>query len=128
MSLDKKLNFLKINNDWYYLFSGRILDQPGQIEFVQVDALVGSDNGNLIYCGILNNYFLSPEGSIDKIYLSNVYRRSLSEDLTFEDMKSKKFTEKEFDERYYNMPGEYFVLFGNQILNINVTYYYLKED
>jgi len=109
----------------YYPFSGRILDNPENVEFVQVDILVKSDHGNLIYCGILNNYYLSPDGSIDKIYLLNVYRRSFSSDSIEE---SKNFLDKELDDRYYNMPGEYFVIFGREILNINVTYYNLIEN
>ncbi len=124
-SWDKKFSFLKIKNDWYYLFSGRILDNPENVEFVQVDVLVNSDHGSVIYCGILNNYYLSPDGSIDKIYLLNVYRRSFSSDSTEE---TKNFLDKELDDRYYNMPGEYFVVFGHKIININVTYYSLIED
>jgi hypothetical protein len=114
-----------VNNDWYYLFSGRILDIPESIELVQVDVLVSSDHGNVIYCGILDDYFLSDEGGIDKLYLLNVYRRSFISDSSVE---KNEFVDKEMDERYYNMPGDYFVVFGREILNINVSYYYLSAE
>jgi hypothetical protein len=50
MKLDLKYSFLKINNEWYYLFSGEILDTelPGEskdIYFIQIDALVQTSNG-----------------------------------------------------------------------------------
>lgn len=123
-NLDKKFGFLKINNDWYYLFSGRILNNSQAIELVQIDVLVSSNEGDVIYCGILDRYYLSPDGSIDRIYLSNVYRRRFSNDLRKEHIK----TEKESDERYYNMPGDFFVIFGRAILNVNITYYMLSEN
>lgn len=101
-NLDLKYNILKVNNEWYYLFSGKLAND--KVEAIQLDALVKSDKGTTLYSGILEDYFLNAEGGIDRIYLIEVSR----------DMK-------------YKMPGDYFVIFGKEILNMNLTYYRLNE-
>ena len=118
--LDRKFNILKVNNEWYYLFTGSY-DQD--IDLIQVDILAHSDEGNILYSGILKDFFLNKEGGIDRLYLVAVYRRRFSEDLKDTSKKPKKL-----DERYYNMPGDYFVIFGHEIINLNVTYYKLKDQ
>ena len=101
-SLDLKYNILKVNNEWYYLFSGKLTSE--KVEAIQLDVLVKSDKGTTLYSGILEDYFLNAEGGIDRLYLIEVSR----------DMK-------------YQMPGDYFVIFGKEVLNMNVTYYRLQE-
>lgn len=125
-NLDMKYSFLKINNDWYYIFSGRILQEKVKlIDFIQIDALVNTSEGEYIYCGILEDFFLTKEGGLDRLYLKNVYRRKLVNDIR----TAQKYypQSKKFDERYYSMPGEYFVIFHKNVLNLNVTYYQLEE-
>lgn len=126
-NLDLKYSFLKINNDWYYIFSGRILKEKVKlIDFIQIDALVNTADGEYIYCGILEDFFLTKEGGLDRLYLKNVYRRKMTDDIH----TSQKYypQSKKFDERYYSMPGEYFVIFHQNVLNLNVTYYQLEEN
>jgi hypothetical protein len=36
--------------------------------------------------------------------------------------------EQEFDDRYYKMPGDLFVIPYQQIRNINITYYIIEEE
>ena len=118
LSWDKKFSFLKVGNDWYYLFNGRILDNPEAIDLIQIDIL----SGDVIYCGTLDKFFLTSDGAIDRLYLRDVYRRSFSHD------HKQDNAPKDEDERYYNMPGEYFVIFGKDIQNFNITYYILSES
>ncbi len=101
--LDLRYNILKVNNEWYYLFSGQLADE--KVEAIQLDILVKSDKGTSLYSGILEDYFLNSDGGIDRVYLIEVSR----------DVK-------------YQMPGDYFVIFGREILNINVTYYRLVKE
>ncbi len=121
--LDKKLGIFKINNEWYYLFSGRMLDTAEEIDFIQVDALVQTPEGVVIYCGVLNDFYLTSDGGIDRLYLVNVYRRKFADDYIVANVEPKNL-----DDRYYNMPGDYLVIFGQTLLNLNLTYYKLKED
>lgn len=121
--LDKKFGIFKINNEWYYLFSGRLLEDADEIDFIQIDALVQTPEGVVIYCGVLNDFYLTSEGGIDRLYLVNVYRRKFSDDYIVANVEPKNL-----DDRYYNMPGDYLVIFGQTLLNLNLTYYKLAES
>ena len=101
--LDLKYNILKVNNEWYYLFSGKLAQS--KVDLIQLDVLVHSSKGTTLYSGILEDYFLNKDGGIDRLYLIKVYR----------DTK-------------YEMPGDFFVVFGKDILNINLSYFGLKEE
>lgn len=127
-NLDIYMPSLRFNNDWYYLFSGRILDEPGaigsslDIEWAIVSVVVETKEGTYIIRGVLEDYFLSKDG-LDRIYLSTVYRLKLGEDL-----EAKKKTENlDVDDRYYSMPGEFFVIPYKEIKNINVDYFRLQQ-
>ena len=101
--LDLKYNIFKVNNEWYYLFRRNLLYQD--VDFIQLDVLVHSQKGTTLYSGILDDYFLNKEGGIDRLYLLQVTR-----------------------DRDYYMPGDYFVVFGKDIFNLNLTYVTLDKS
>lgn len=121
LRLDRKFVLLRYENEWHYLFTGEILDFPGQagrpedVDFVYIDALVDCHEGSMLYSGILAEHFLGKDGSLDKIYLSDTRRRSLKEN-------GKEGTE------YYSMPGDLFVIPYNKIINMHITYYALELE
>jgi hypothetical protein len=124
---DLKYPFLRLNNEWYYLFSGEILDieKPGEsknIDLIQVDVLMQTGEGPLVYSGTLEDYFLSKDNGLDRIYLSQVYRRKMQEDLKRNE-RNVGYLERYLDERYYSMPGDLFVITYGEILNLNITYH-----
>jgi len=124
---DLKYPPLRLNNEWYYLFSGEILDleKPGEsknIDLIQVDVLMQTGEGPLVYSGTLKDYFLSRENGLDRIYLSQVYRRKMQDDLT-SNQPNVGYLERYLDARYYSMPGDLFVITYDKILNINITYH-----
>ena len=130
LRLDLRYTFLKINNEWYYLFSGEILDTeiPGEsadIDFIQIDALVQTSDGTVVYCGTLEDYFLSRDNGLDRIYLSSVYRRRLNKD--DEEESAGGYLERYLDTRYYAMPGDLFVIPYEKIINLNITYHKWPE-
>jgi hypothetical protein len=122
--LDTRLQFLRFRNEWHYLLSGEQdnLSKKNKIILVQVDALLNSSEGNVIYSGILDNYFLTKENSLDRLYLTNVFRRKLKDDLDA-DKPNPGFLARDTDERYYAMPGYLFVIPYDKIINLNITYY-----
>lgn len=90
---------------------------PGKAEELDVtyiDALVKTDEGTIIYSGLLTEYVLSKEGGIDRLYLTDVKRRYLRDD--------HKQTPA-IDQKYYFMPGQFFVLPFHQVINLHITYY-----
>jgi hypothetical protein len=135
LRLDMRIQFLRFRNEWHYLLSGEIFNAknydatPGTIIMIQVDVLADSSEGNVIYSGQLEDYFLTRDNSLDRIYLTNVYRRRLKDDLDA-DTPNPGFLARDMDERYYRMPGYIFVIPSDKILNLNITYYIdeLEED
>ncbi len=115
--LDRRYKLFRFQNEWHYLFSGEILDFPEiqgsarTVELTFVDALVNTSEGSVIYSGYLSAYVLSSSTGIDRLYLSNARRRYLKND------------DKQEPERYYEMPGDFFVVFASQIINLHISYY-----
>ncbi|MEL7160372.1 MAG: DUF6338 family protein [Bacteroidota bacterium] len=143
MGWDERFKILRIYNDWDKYFSGAILRQKTgeDFDFVQVDVLVGTSEGDVLYSGILENYSLNKDQGIDRLFLSEVYRRDFVED---KEAKSRGTVEmktvmgysvwetspaknKEFDRRYYRMPGNYFVIPFGEIRNLNIIYTKIEE-
>lgn len=128
--LDIRYRFFRLNNEWHYLFSGEILDFPDvpgeseNIEIIQVDLLTNTAEGSVIYSGILQDYYLSKDNGLDRIYLSQVYRRKLKDDLAYAEQSDVQ----KLDERYYQMPGELFVIQYDKIVNMNVTYHRFSTE
>lgn len=114
---DRTIKLLRFQNEWHYLFSGEILDFPriageaSDIDFTFVDALVETKEGTVIYKGVLEEYILSKDGGVDRIYLTDVKRRFLKDDNK--------------PESNYTMPGKFFVIPFSKILNLHLTYYAL---
>ncbi|RFM28006.1 hypothetical protein [Deminuibacter soli] len=123
LKLDRKFSLFRFQNEWHYVFSGEMLDFPDipgtaeNVDFKYVDVLMRSDEGTVIYMGVLSHYTLNKEGGIDRIYLSDVSRRYLRED-------EAPATGKP-DNRYYDLPGEFFIIPYNLVLNMHITYYSL---
>lgn len=126
LKLDRKFKLFRFQNEWHYIFSGEILDFPrvpgdaSDISIRYIDALVKSDQGTIIYTGILADYVLSKDGGIDRIYLTNVKRRYLRDD------KMNQPQEADNDERYYYLPGQFFIIPYLQVINLHITYYKIE--
>jgi hypothetical protein len=130
--LDTKINLFRFQNEWFYLFSGEILQFskiPGKneekIDFIYIDVLVGTHEGTIIYSGLLKEYMLSKSGGIDRLYLTEVKRRYLKDDGAGKEDSSA--AAKSSDERYYTLPGQLFIIPFANIINLHITYYKLEE-
>lgn len=130
LKLDRKIKLFRFQNEWHYIFSGEILDfpkVPGKAEDIDcsyVDALVKTDEGTVIYTGLLADYILTKEGGIDRIYLTDVKRRFLKDDI----IKAPDLpNEKQEDNRYYYLPGQFFIIPYNLVINLHITYYKIKN-
>ncbi len=148
--LDQQFRFLKVSNEWELLFSGRFLpkSQRSVIEFIQLDAVISMEEGEFLYCGVLEKFTLDSKQGVKELVLSSVYRRKFSMDLNKAEEDKANNTEnstddktpnhhqeqqpaiweKRFDSRYYNMPGDFFVIPFSQVKNLNVTYYTFIEE
>ncbi len=129
LKLDRKVKMFRFQNEWHYIFSGEILDfpkVPGNAEDIDcsyVDALVKTDEGTIIYTGLLADYILTKEGGIDRIYLTDVKRRFFKDDISNKVEQPSELDESANDSRYYYLPGRFFIISYSQIINLHVTYY-----
>lgn len=144
--LHLKYGLFRIYNEWQIYFDGFILDypdEPGERKAVTkkwLDVLVENKNGAYIYSGFLNEYVLSKDDTLSRIYLTAVRRRKLESDQDTavvqdeaEDNGSEidydrpeaesNLEQSSLDRRYYFMPGDYFMIPGSEIRSINITYY-----
>ncbi|MBP9689681.1 MAG: hypothetical protein KBE91_08735 [Bacteroidia bacterium] len=126
LKLDRKFKLLRFQNDWHYVFTGEILDFPKvpgkseEVDITYIDALVKTDEGTIIYMGLLADYVLSKDGGLDRVYLKNVRRRFLN--------TLQENIEIETPNKYYELPGEFFVLSYDKIINLHITYYKVSID
>jgi uncharacterized membrane protein YwzB len=112
-----RYHFFRIDNSWYYLFKG-LYWKEGQHDGVKIAATMEIAGVSYLYVGILDNFFLNKEGSIDRLILASASRRLL---------KNDKNTVAE-SERFYPIDGHYFVLKYNEIKNLNVEYFDVIKD
>ena len=61
----------------------------------------------MIYSGIFDNFELSSDGGLSRLSLINVRRRDFQEDE---------------NTNYYEMPGTFFVINYDHIVNLNIDY------
>lgn len=128
--LDRRFKLFRFQNEWHYIFSGEILDFPKvpgkaeDIDFSYIDALLKTNEGTVIYSGLLAEYILTKDGGIDRIYLTEVKRRFLKDDINVDSENTITNSEDPPpDNRYYYLPGQFFIIPYNQIINLHVTYY-----
>jgi hypothetical protein len=82
---------------------------------------------------MLDDFFFSPDGQLDRLVLENVSRRPMSQDKTrFPPPAAEGCpagavdtgapTAQEFLQRFYPVDGDYFVLPMSEALTLNVQY------
>lgn len=133
---DQKTRLLNPSNDWDYLLSGRI-NNHHKDSFIMIDALVEGSEGDIIYSGVLEKYFLNKDKNLDRVYLKGAFRRKLIQDAklpqNIDTAKENDHSEiyahfgREFDERYYQLPGDYLVIPFSQIKNLNISFCSLDQ-
>lgn len=122
--LDRKYNLFRFKNAWHYIFTGEFFDfpratydltndNPKKIDYVFIDALVKTNEGTIIYKGILVDYELSDILGLETITLKEVRRRYLQDDSSDKKLK------------YYAIPGHVIILKYSEIINLNFSYFKL---
>ena len=124
---DERYKLFQIFNDWDKYFTGHVVlnEERANFDYVQVDVVVGSSEGDILYSGSLANYSLNREQGIDRIFMEFVYRRLLKDDVPVSPDPATA-GDREADPRYYTMPGDYLVIPFSQIKTLNLSYKKLK--
>jgi hypothetical protein len=118
--IDRKLKPLRYDNNWYYIFSGEVLDikeynknsqvNSNQINDRIIDALTKSGDKYILYRGNLVDYQLNSNNSVDYIVLSSPRKQILGEE------ESKVIS------------SNYFIIPYTEVLNINIKYLTIEEE
>jgi hypothetical protein len=129
--LDRKFKLFRFQNYWHYVFFGEVFDFPraeiglannsvAEIELTFIDVLVEIKDKSLVYQGILVDYELTREGSLDCIYLKGVKRSPL-------DCLSNHVSERTLHQNSLEIPGHMMVIPYNTVKNVNLTYYGVRQ-
>ena len=130
LRLDLKFPFLRYDNDWHYVLTGEFLGFSDQrptrnieVAFVQVSLVTEVGGDPILVTGNLEEFFFDREGKLDRLVLSNAYRRSIRKDR--EDGAEQRALAK--DKRFYRIQGNYFVIPYAEIKNLNVGFWTLVK-
>lgn len=105
---------------WYYLLTGADFAPGEEPDCIVVSAIVNISGTPWIYMGILDDFFLDPEGRLDRMVLQEVMRRPLEAD------KQADTPAEEELARFYVVDGDYFVLRYAEAITLNIEYIQLK--
>ncbi|WCM42407.1 hypothetical protein MG290_01685 [Flavobacterium sp. CBA20B-1] len=112
-NLDLYISYFRSNDYWYYYFRGNIPNNDRfrkkiknvKINSTIIDALIETPNDSRLYSGYYVNHTLKKDSNdIDTLILTDVNRFSNNQ---------KKFV---------TVPGHYFKINGNKIINLNTRY------
>lgn len=119
--LDSRFKTLRFQNEWHYVFSGEILGFPNvpgnpvDATFAYIDMLCCIGSETYIYGGLLMDYKLSKDNTLDSIALTQVRRRNIKDDT------------KNPTKSYYHVEGEFTIFKYEEIKHLNITYYSLED-
>lgn len=106
---------------WYYLLSGADFQKNEAPDCVSISAVVNVSGEPYLYTGILDEYFLTQEGDLDRLILQQVMRRPFAKDKV-DDGTPTEAT------RFYSIDGDYFVLRYSEAITLNVEYIQLATE
>lgn len=120
LKLDHKFPFFRVYNELYRYFMGYVLPRKlrKKVAFIQIDVVTIVGGQIVLYKGMLENYTFNEKQGVDQLTLYNVFRRS------FQDDRKALENEKTHLSKYYEMPGDYFLITFDQVQNFNVTYHF----
>lgn len=105
---------------WYYLLTGADFEKGKEPDLIVVSAIVDTKakGDPMLYTGVLEDYFVTPEGDLDRLVLSGVARRPLTSD--------RQEAGNAAPERFYAIEGDYFVLRYSEAITLNIKYVALQ--
>ncbi len=116
-NLDTRFPYLRFHNVWHYLLTAKFIslgrsqielssDSIKDADLTYVVALADIAGKAVLYNGILVDYELSKQGSLDLIYLKGVKRREITEP----------------KESYVNVGGHIIILKYKNLINLNLSF------
>lgn len=149
---DKKYKLFRFNNQWYYIFSGEVLnmkkfeeahkdsfkmnkgkDQDTLMTYADILVSVSDQNDRKeLYTGYVVDYDLKSDDitQLDKIYLIDTHRYKKKEiildsngiEVKDKNISNAKDSKPTQSRNRLKVPGDVFVLNADKIVNLNLTY------
>lgn len=112
---------------WYYLLTGADFPKDKIPSMIKVSAIVEVAKEAVLFVGVLDEYFLSTDGQLDRLVLQGVVRRSLAKDKSKDGaIEDPILADAPSIDRFYEIDGDYFVLRNSDIKTLNIEYVYLS--
>lgn len=106
---------------WYYLLTGADFEENEKPDLIAISAVVNMAGEPVLYKGILDEFFVGSDGTLDRLVLQQVMRRPLEKD------KSPSTEDGDLS-RFYVVDGDYFVLRYSEAITLNIEYIKLVFD
>lgn len=106
---------------WYYELKGKLSEEVNA-QIIKLSCLVDSSGNNYLYYGYLEDFYLDKNGQLDRIVLSDVYRRNLHND-EITDIAGSETSDDAG--RFYQIKGDRLVIKYDKVINLNIEYLYL---
>jgi hypothetical protein len=117
--------FFRFDTPWFYLFKG-YNDEGDGADFVKLAVTVSQVEATYLYYGILEDFFLTDSGNLDRIVLSSVVRRQLVADEFIPGEVTDHSIREE--QRFYEISGDRLVLKYADISSLNIEYYKIIDN
>lgn len=110
---------------WYYLLTGADFPKGKEPDLIFVSAIVDIGSSEpVLYTGVLDEYFVDSDGTLNRLVLSQAFRRSIKDDRS----GGESATNKSNLDRFYRIAGDYFVLRYSEIITLNISYVALQQE
>lgn len=108
---------------WYYLLTGADFAEEDVPGLIMVSAIVEVAKEAILFVGVLDEFYVSPDGQLDRLVLQNVARRPIAKD------KDSTIPSGNSDlERFYEVDGDSFVLRYSEAITLNIQYVRLMTE
>lgn len=104
---------------WYYLLTASDLPEGEQPDLILASAIVEVGKDAYLYHGVVEYYYVTEEGQLDRLVLSGASRRPIGAD--------KESPNQPREERFYPIDGDFFVLRFSETVTLNIQYVRLQE-
>jgi hypothetical protein len=105
---------------WYYLLTGADFLDKGDVDYIQVAAVVNVAGAPVLFTGVLDDFFFDADGQLDRLVLEAMTRRPFDRD--------KSDSDPGTSDRFYSIDGDYFVIKYAEIITLNIQYIKLVPD
>lgn len=123
-------------NEWYEAFEADILKIRGEtkirnVDLVYLDVLVTTKESSVLYSGFLAKYYFKPRSTeLDYLVLRRAKKRDLRKLYSTDNPHIRAGKSNFYDPDTgapYRIQGDYLILPMKEVININITYFYLDD-